>query len=210
MSKRSSCRRRYTAQNYLRTGARPAPGVMLMHRAMRGHADVGTIAHVNFEPGDVVPSRGDVGRLIERLETQQLIVSVLHWILDNEEWLRHATLGLSFDAPGIEVDGYQLRWRGKIGRSRYQAARREIPRLCELLRSRPLANPRYVRVGVAEAMNDVDWCPDQVVQALGSFASPLAPDEGWAWIERHRQAHQLHLLQAHTTSVMTACAPRRL
>lgn len=132
MSDELAHRRRYPAQNYLRVGARPMLGASLIHRAMRGHQDVGTVAHVNFEPDDVVPSRGDMTRLIEHLEVQQLIIAVLHWNLESESWLCHATLSLSFDAPGQEVSGCQLQWRGAIGRVKYEAAKREIPRLCEI------------------------------------------------------------------------------
>ncbi len=182
-----------------------------MHRAMRGHDYVGTVSHVNLEPGDVVPSRGDMTRLVERLEVQQLIIGVLHWILENEAWLQHAALRLSFDESGSELGGHQLGWREKVGRARYEAARRAIPELCEILRQRRhFSKPRYMRVGIVEAMNGVDWSPGRALDALGTFASPLSPEEGRAWIERHCEAHQLHMLQANTAPVAAASALRRL
>lgn len=211
MSDQPANRRAYAVQSYLRIGARPIPGATLMHRAMRGHDYVGTVAHVNLEPGDLVPSRGDMTRLVARLEVQQLIIGVLHWILENENWLQHAALRLSFDESGSEVGGHQLGWREKVGRARYEAARRAIPELCELLRQRRhFSKPRYVRVGIVEAMNDVDWSPDRVVDALGVFAAPISPEEGQEWIERHKQAYQHRILQDKTLLVAPSVARRRL
>lgn len=211
MSDRPAQRLPYKTQNYLRIGARPVPGATLMHRAMRGHELVGTATHVNFEPGDVVPSRGDMTRLVERMEVQQLIIGVLHWILDNEDWLQHATLQVSFDGSGSEIGGYELRWHGKVGLARYTAARRAIPQLGErLLRRQRLSSPRYVHNGVVEAMNEVAWCPAKAPESLGAFASPISPDEGREWIERHRQAYQRRMLGTHTAPVATPSRPRRL
>lgn len=211
MSDRQAHRLPYRAQNYLRIGARPIPGATLMHRAMRGHELVGTVAHVNFEPGDVVPSRGDMTRLVERMEVQQLIIGVLHWILDNEHWLQHATLQFSFDGSGSEIVGHELHWRGRVGLARYTAARRAIPELGErLLRRQHFSSPRYVRVGVVEAMNEVAWCPAMAPESLGAFASPISPEEGRAWIERHRHAYQHRMLGAHTAPVALASISRRL
>lgn len=59
-------------------------------------------------------------------------------------------------------------------------------------------------------MNEMGWCPDQAVEALGTFASPLAPEQGRAWIERHREAHQLRMLQSNSAPVGNAVAARRL
>lgn len=195
---------------YLNLYGRPSFAARALSSAMRS-GEAADCMSANFEPGDEIPSRRDLSRLMRRIEAQELLVAVAIWTLENESWLRHCGLRLKVQSPGRAVALEAVHWQSKVDKGRFLAARRALVEICTLLT--PNISDGYTRElqrAVVCAMNACGWLPCRVSEVLGALASPSKPDVGEAWLERHVRAFEAEALRDRTEHASVFQLPRRL
>lgn len=198
------------SMNYLNLYGPTSLAVRALCGEMRS-VDAADCMRANFEPGDEIPSRRDVSRMIRRIEAQELFVAVMIWTLKNETWLRQCVLRLRVQSPGRSVLLEALNWHSKVDKAKFLAARQALTEMCTLLTPNISDDhTRELQGAVVRAMNACGWCPSRVAEVLGALAAPSEPEVGEAWLKRHAQAYEAEALRERTRQVSSSGVPRRL
>ncbi len=198
------------SMNYLNLYGHTSLAVRALCGEMRS-SEAADSMRANFEPGDEIPSRRDLSRMIRRIEAQELLVAVMIWTLENQTWLRQCILRLRAQSPGRAVALEAVHWQCGVNKARFLAARLALVEICTLLTPNISDDhTRELQGAVVCAMNACDWCPSRVVEVLGSLAAPSMPDVGEAWLRRHVRTYEDEALRERTKQVSSTQVPRRL
>lgn len=196
--------------NYLNLYGHTSLAVRALCGEMRS-SEAADSMRANFEPGDEIPSRRDISRMIRRIEAQELLVAVMIWTLENQTWLRQCILRLRAQSPGRAVALEAVHWQCGVNKARFLAARLALVEICTLLT--PNISDDYTRElqgAVLRAMNACGWSRCRVVEVLGSLAAPSKPEEGAAWLGRHVREFEARTLRQRTKHTGLPSLPKRL
>ncbi len=135
------------------------------------------------------------------LHRQALLVDVLGWVLENENWLTQCTLEVRFDQISVRPEECQIVWTSKAPARTKGVAGRALYRLSVLLDfmsdrdhdSLPMLSRHLIH-----ALNAVHWQPNAAITALAPLAPHIPNHEMVPWLTRHASTIQARLLRRKT------------